>query len=848
MDEHRLFARGQRHVYEGEHLTAISLPVGGIAAGPIQINGEGRRHVWQIFKNYQGLALPDSFFAVRAQAGNATAVMRVLQTVKEGSFQPMKSLRFSGEYPFGWFTFQDPDLPVEVRMEVFSPLIPLNERDSAIPCAIFNLTARNTGQRRAEVCFLATQQNAIGIQTGREVIEGSRCAAYGGNRNRIQRKNVATILHMATDKPKDSPVFGDLALAAIAPRVTGTASWQSGEDLLRRFTEDATVSGPEAAGPSPDGQTINGALAAPFTLGPGEQRTISFVLAWHFPSVTATPGHRGNRYAGWWADALAVVNDVTDRLDELTRHTHLYNETLYASNLPWWLLDRISSQVAILSTQTCNWDDKGFFYAWEGCNAASGCCAGNATHVWGYAQAHARLFPAIGRAMREEDAASLRPDGMLSVRFNTPFPAFDGQCHFVISAYREHLLSTDARWLTGLWPRVKQAMDYAIIRWDAAGTPSAVEGKNGGIPDGMIHGPQHAMDGDQSGTSSWLGGMYLGALAAAEKMAIVIGDAASARYYRAILDRGSANQDKALFNGEYFIQVPDNPPLQDYLTGCYIDQLLGQWLARQFGCGWFYPAGHVATAMSSLFRYNFRPDFHGIPQRPRKFVDDNDAGMVQCTWPKGGRPGSHMKNEIGYADEVMSGFEYAAAGLMVLCGLLREAFTVLHAASDRYDGRLRTGLSGARQGNAAWGYSGNPFGDDECGKFYARAMSIWSILLACQGFEYDGPGQRIGFAPIWRPEDHTSFFTAAEGWGVYSQTREAKAQHHRIELKYGQLNVQQMMCEVPKFQKVEAIRVQVQGAEISTRFAVHEGHVSVSLPQPITLKSGQGLQWQVLFG
>ena len=49
--------------------TAISLPVGGIAAGPIQINGEARRHIWQIFRNYQGVALPNSFFAVRAQAG-----------------------------------------------------------------------------------------------------------------------------------------------------------------------------------------------------------------------------------------------------------------------------------------------------------------------------------------------------------------------------------------------------------------------------------------------------------------------------------------------------------------------------------------------------------------------------------------------------------------------------------------------------------------------------------------------------------------------------------------------------------------------------------------------------------
>ena len=177
----------------------------------------------------------------------------------------------------------------------------------------------------------------------------------------------------------------------------------------------------------------------------------------------------------------------------------------------------------------------------------------------------------------------------------------------------------------------------------------------------MLTGPQHAMDGDQGGTTSWLGSMYLGALAAAAEMADLQGDSASAVRYRQILSNGKANQDKALFNGEYYIQVPDATPRQDYNTGCYIDQLLGQWWALQIDCGWIYPPEHVRSAMAALFKHNFRANFQGIQQIPRKFVDDDDAGMQQCTWPRGGRPGSHMKNEIRYADEVMSGFEYSAA-------------------------------------------------------------------------------------------------------------------------------------------------------------------------------------------
>jgi len=97
--------------------------------------------------------------------------------------------------------------------------------------------------------------------------------------------------------------------------------------------------------------------------------------------------------------------------------------------------------------------------------------------------------------------------------------------------------------------------------------------------------------------------------------------------------------------------------------------------------------------------------------------------MQMITWPLGGRP--DPGHSIIYADEVMSGFEYSAAAAMVQAGLLREGFAVVHAAWLRYDGRLRPNLSGG-----AWGYSGNPFCDDECGRFYARPMSIWSMLLA----------------------------------------------------------------------------------------------------------------------
>lgn len=829
MDEHRLFDIGTRRTYRDNQLGAISLPIGGIAAGPIQINGEARRHIWQIFRNYQGVEIPNSFFAVRAQAGEAAPITRALQTVAVESFTPMSALSFSGEYPFGWFTFEEPALPVQVSMEVFSPLIPLNVRDSSIPCGIFNLTAENTGSEPVKVSFLATQQNPIGYRLPNP-IKGNRSATYGGNINRVLRDKDGVQVHLGSGRGKDDPTYGDLALATPETGAKATARWTSGfgfEDLSE-------------FGPTPEGESATAAMEVPFVLPPGGKRTVTFVLAWHFLNTgfEAIGPHRGNMYENWWPDALSVARDVIRRLPQLTDDTRLYHETLYKTNLPHWLLDRISSQVAILGSMTCHWAKDGFFYAFEGCNPGSGCCEGNATHVWGYPQAHARLFPEIARRMREQVFTHMRPDGMITVRhtgWGRDFAAFDGMCHEITAALREHQTHPDPKWLASQWPAIKKALDYMIARWDSDGN-------------GMLSGPQHAMDGEHGGTTSWLGSTYLCALAAATTMAQSQNDAAAAERYGKILEAGKAHQDQALFNGEYFIQVPDPTPRKDYLTGCYIDQMLGQWWALQIDLGWLFPPEHVRSAMTSLFKYNFHTSFDGFLQKPRVFCEAGDAGMIQGTWPKGGRPAS--PNVIQYTEEIMSGFEYCAACLMVQCGLTREGFAVLRAAADRYDGRLRTTPSPAWEqapGFSNWGYTGNPFGDDECGKFYARAMAIWSVLVACQGFSYDASTASIGFAPVWKPNDHVSFFTGAEGWGLFSRKISNGIEENTIEVAYGRLELREIKLQLAPGQKTNKPFLTIIGhkdaepRDIPSKTSVTTDTITVRPDLPVTLGRGEKL-------
>ncbi|MCD6352419.1 MAG: glucosylceramidase [Armatimonadetes bacterium] len=825
MSEELLFAEGQTKVYEGEYLGAISLPVGGIGAGSIEINGEAVRHLWHIFNNMSLVSVPDSFFAVRVSQQGQAPLLRALQTKPVGPFAAMKRLSFRGEYPFGWFDFHAPQLPVRVSLETFNPLIPLNERDSAIPCAIYNVSAENTTVEPVEVTFLATQQNAVGY-VGEGAIEGTHHPAYGRNRNELLEDEGALLLHMTADLRRDAPGWGDMVLMAVGPgEKVGTAQWEDVKALSRGFLEEGTLDGTDHAGPTPGGRTVNGALAVTFDLKPGEKRTASFVLTWHFPNARhgqGAWGGFGNRYEAWWSSALEVARELERRLPELTYLTRLYHDSFYESNLPHWLLDRISSQVVVLRSTTCFWTREGYFGGWEGCSKGAGCCFGNCSHVWHYAQAHARLFPAIAKAMREEEFAHQRASGLVPFRQGSGAVATDAQCAVVLNSYREHLMSPDDQWLKDHWPLIRAAMDGAIAKWDSD-------------EDGCLAGPQHnTLDGELGGNSSWLGSLYLAALAAAERMAILQGEEDVAARYRRIRQAGQAKQNEELWNGEYYQQIPEDTPLEDYGTGCHIDQVLGQWWAHQLDLGPVYPHDRVRTALQSLVKYNFRSDFHGIEQLPRKFVADDDAGMQMITWPKGGRP--EPPHVMRYADEVMSGFEYSAAATMIQEGLLREGFAVLRAAYERYDGRLRTGLT-----EAAWGYSGNPFCDDECGKFYARPMSIWSVLLACQGFVYDGPAGRLGFRPVWRPEDHRSFFTTAESWGVFSQRREGDKQTERIEVRYGTLRVKTLVFEVEKGRKISQVKVQTEEGTHDALLRQKESEVEVVLRQPLAITSADVL-------
>jgi uncharacterized protein (DUF608 family) len=612
----------------------------------------------------------------------------------------------------------------------------------------------------------------------------------------------------------DIPVRGAASEAdknvCLTHSVIATARWTAREEIV------AGLKAVEDSGESPAGETFNAALTTPLKLAPGEERTATFVLAWHFPNVERF-GHEGNLYTRRWPDALAVARHVAANADALWQRTRLYHETLYQSNLPEEFLDAMTSQSVILRGPTCWWSEDGYFAGFEG---SYGCCPLNCTHVWNYAQAHARLFPEVGRNLRVSNFVTyLHPDGETSHREHTPHNAFaDGHCAVIVAALREHQVSPDAEFLKQIWPGLKKATDWLIEKWDV---------DHDGVPMGQ---QWNTYDTAVSGANTFIGSQYLAALAAAEKLALVMNDPDAAARWRAVREAGMKNQDAKLWNGDYYIQIPETPPARDYGNGCASDQLLGQWWAHQISLGYLYPRERVRRAMESVMRHNFREKFAGFKQDPRRYIPDDEGGLLICTWPRNDRPKPFML----YSDEVWTGIEYSTAGLMVYEGLIEEARRVVKMARSRYDGRRRDGLNS--------GPGGNPFNELECGKFYARAMSSWSLLIASQGLVLDGPAGVLGFKPRWQPEDHRSFFTAPEGWGLFVQKREGNAQHERIEVRHGRLRLTELVFEVPPAAKEPAAKVTIGKRTVGAMLKRDGAEVRLLLAETVCVAEGLAVE------
>ncbi len=850
------------HIYTGEHLRAVAFPLGGIGTGTVSLGGRGQLQDWEVFNRpAKGCDLPYSFFAIWARRLGQPPVARIaerrlLPPFVDGRGLPpgrlcglprLAEARFTGEYPFAHLAFEDPDLPVELELSAWNPLIPMDADRSGIPGAVFDWTVRNPHDTLVDVSLAFSLLNAAGYD-GRAELATRRHSLFGDNRNEWVVEEGVRGVRMTTGKyPEDHPHFGSLALLTAWPDTTHLVRWERSGwwDDLQGFWDDFSADGQLANttdhDPSPDGQTDVASLALRVCLLPGQDAQLSFYLGWCFPNLVTywnrEPAARernvGNHYARQFPDAWKAARYLHEHRGELLRKTEAYREALHDSTLPRPVLDAVSSQVSILRSTTCLRTGDGRFHAFEGCNDHGGCCPMNCTHVWNYEQALAFLFPELERSMRLTDfGVNTRDEGRMAFRTLLPLlpslespgvwdgpPAADGQMGCILKLYREWQLSGDTEWLRSLWADARRTLEFAWEKWDAD-------------RDGVMEGEQHnTYDIEFYGPNTMCGTLYLGALRAAFLMATHLEDLETAAVCRRLLVAGQAGYD-ALWNGEYFEQrvlAPTAPPeglgegtqsvqptgevRYQYGSGCLSDQLLGEWFAQVAGLGELLPQPHVRSALAAIFRHNFRPDLSAHASCQRTYALNDEGGLLLCTWPRGGRPAYPFP----YADEVWTGIEYQVAAHLIFVGLVDEGLRIVETLRARHDGLRR-----------------NPWDEFECGHHYARALASWSLLLALSGFQYSAVDQRLSFRPRLEG-DFRCFWAAGTAWGTYARIGGA----HRLDVLHGRLVLREFDVAG------EPIRVDF-GCSAPLDRAPEDGPLTYSDDPVLTLEEGDWLAVETL--
>jgi uncharacterized protein (DUF608 family) len=813
-----LLQPGQQRTFSGDRATQVAMPIGGLGAGCICINGSGGMQDFSIHTHPETTALPAGFTSNSPEA--AFAILRVKGTAPvtkliEGPFPPFKifdqglqgqglrrggsegfprfeKCNFRGEFPFAEIRFADQAIPLDVSLIAWNPFIPLDDKNSGIPCAILEYTFHNTSSKPVDYEF---SYHLSHLAPGCRPDQAASANAV------IQGKGAFLFNHEAAN----AEAFGSATLTVIGAKPRIKAMWLRSPgwefdslSALWREVSSGTFTTNDGSN-TVDNAGRNGAsILLDGHLDPGQSHTYPILITWHFPncylregaaapsqSPTVIEGPPGCRtvpadapppwhpyYSTLWKDAREVAAHVEQNFTSLRTRTIQFKNAVFNSTFPPYVLDAVSANLAILKSPTVLREANGNVWGWEGCFPDAGCCHGSCTHVWNYAQAMPHLFPALERTLRDlELSRSMDERGHVNFRGAIPDgpvdhtgpAAADGQLGGIMKLYRDWQISGDAAWLKRMYPLAKKSIDYCIATWD---------------PDhrGGLFEPHHnTYDIEFWGPDGMCTSIYLGALSAITIMATALGESGDASQYSDLAQKCATFMDSTLFNGDYYQQKVEFQNLHDqsfaqsiahvdekssemqqllkregpkyqYGSGCLSDGVIGAWMAIIYGIETPIAQKNVHSTLQAIFRDNFKTDLsqHANAQRPG-YAMGHEPGLLLCTWPRGGKP----TLPFVYSDEVWTGMEYQVASHLIHEGFVEEGLTIVRALRSRYDGRTR-----------------NPWNEYECGNWYARAMSSFALVGALSGFRYSAVDLTLHFGPKLKTRPFASFFSTAFGYGI----------------------------------------------------------------------------------
>jgi len=688
------------------------VPLGGIGCGTFELRTDGTISHATINNNWDAPTgnLPGCFAAIWTNAGGRI-LARVLALQNSYNLPSIAEIDYRGLFPQVFIDYQDPALPVDLSLRAYSPLIPHDVLNSALPIALFVFTLRNESRAPVEAAIALSWENFLGV--GGSIMAG-RFANRTGNRVEPipYEEGLFGLRFTAPAAPTNPPpnrlhfnARGEYALLAQPPTketLVTSAGWNTREKIpgwWAEFARSGTVAGNVGTGQE---ETIHpaGVLALKVALRANEERQIPFVIAWYTPTLYTLAGREyGHLYQKTFADATQIGRYALENRLNLLVLTEEWQNRLLHSSLPPWLARRIINDASFLFRNTLLTRDAGgtgspVFSVLADPVEGKGVHGDMSRRFLGHALLSA-WFPALDVnelrqfALAEASRGAIPPHighidrtiGVTEMEEGSQEVQPELACAYVFQVYRHYRWTGSQRFLDEFYPSAKRA----IGRLAGRNTPMN---------------PYEAT-------------LRLAALGMGIRMAETMEDKNFAARCRAWFEQLQENIVKKLWNGR-FLRLGE-----EALGGeeCFTWQLAGVWMAEATGLDDILPAEMTTRALESLMNLNDRAE----ALCPPAFIHADGTWSVdrRCWIPHAVAFQAALYAQRGHSDEALA--LMARIERVLVERIHRPWQPPLWVQAD-------TGVSSADGSGLA-------------------GASSWFLLHALAGFELDIPAGRLTLAP-----------------------------------------------------------------------------------------------------
>lgn len=272
--------------YAGDHLNRIAFPIGGIGAGMVCLEGTGAISHLSVRNQIDFFNEPCSFAAlcIKDPGGNVAKVLegpvqdwKIFGAAGTGNGAVGKpyglprfdEASFLARFPFATVTLTDKEVPLKVELTGWSPFVPGEADASSLPLGALEYRFANPTNRAISAVFSYNTKNFMDAGDGDTIlpIEGGFVLWQPGTEANPEREGGFAIFVDDDETVVDHCWFKG-------------GWWDSLTLAWRNVAQGNVVANPPQKGSSP-----GASLFVPFTLKPGQEKTVRLMIAWHVPKT-----------------------------------------------------------------------------------------------------------------------------------------------------------------------------------------------------------------------------------------------------------------------------------------------------------------------------------------------------------------------------------------------------------------------------------------------------------------------------------------------------------------------------------------------------------------------------------